>query len=81
MVCSRCFGIGAKGDVAMLPMVDMLNHSAEPHVSLGKATAYGTPTDATTAAVLCRCVSLKWRLLICFASEKSDQNTAEIDAH
>jgi len=39
LVCSRCFGVGGKGDVALLPMVDMLNHSANPHVVLGKATA------------------------------------------
>jgi len=39
LVCSRCFGVGAEGDIALLPMADMLNHSANPHVALGKATA------------------------------------------
>jgi hypothetical protein len=37
LVCSRCFGIGARGDVALLPGVDMLNHTAKPHVALGRS--------------------------------------------
>lgn len=51
-MCSRCFGIGAQGDLALLPLVDMLNHSAAPHVRLGKAAArdLGKATAATGAA-------------------------------
>jgi hypothetical protein len=39
LVSSRCFGIGDRGDVALLPMVDMLNHRRAPHVCLGRSGA------------------------------------------
>ena len=51
VLLSRCFGIGDQGDVALLPMVDMLNHAAKPHVSLGRSTGRSTGAAAEASAV------------------------------
>jgi len=51
VLLSRCFGIGDQGDVALLPMVDMLNHAAKPHVSLGRSTGRSTGAAAGASAV------------------------------